>query len=150
VAKLGRLSCGISSSWAGFSPSVVHVVFLMCKVPLGNVLLHLHFGFPLKICHSFYPSSTLRNLWSRQIRCKYNLSVNNTTLYFKYNKNSVLSGRHMSTFIGSSSGPLRKQIQELSTFQGDMFRPLLGHLQTLWENRSKIYLYFRATCLGLY
>ena len=48
---------------------------------------------------------------------KYNVSVNNTTLYFIYNKNSILSGRHISTFIGSSSGPLRKQIQELSTFQ---------------------------------
>jgi len=27
---------------------------------------------------------------------------------------------------------------------GDMFRPLLGHLQALWENRSKSYLYFNA------
>ena len=26
--------------------------------------------------------------------------------------------------------------------QGDMFRLLLGHLQALWENRSKSYLYF--------
>jgi len=25
-----------------------------------------------------------------------------------------------------------------------MFRPLLGHLQALWENRSKRYLYFNA------
>jgi hypothetical protein len=25
-----------------------------------------------------------------------------------------------------------------------MFRPLLGHLQALWENRSKSYLYFNA------
>jgi len=25
-----------------------------------------------------------------------------------------------------------------------MFRPLLGHLQTLWENGSKSYLYFNA------
>ena len=39
--------------------------------------------------------------------CKY-VSVNNTTLYFIYNKNSVLSGRHVSTFNRSSSGPLRK------------------------------------------
>ena len=29
-------------------------------------------------------------------------------------------------------------------FQGDMFRPLLGHLQALWENRSKSYPYFNA------
>jgi len=36
---------------------------------------------------------------------------------FIYNKNSVLSGRHVSTFIRSSSGPLRKQIQELFIFQ---------------------------------
>ena len=28
--------------------------------------------------------------------------------------------------------------------QGDMFRPLLGHLQAPWENRSKSYLYFNA------
>ena len=28
--------------------------------------------------------------------------------------------------------------------QGDIFRPLLGHLQALWENRSKSYLYFNA------
>jgi len=47
----------------------------------------------------------------------YNVSVNNTTLYFTYNKNSVLSGRHVSAFIRSSSGPLGKQIQELFTFQ---------------------------------
>ena len=29
-------------------------------------------------------------------------------------------------------------------YQGNMFRPLLGHLQALWENRSKSYLYFNA------
>jgi hypothetical protein len=45
------------------------------------------------------------------------VSVNNTTLYFIYNKNSILSGQHVSTFIRSSSGPLEKQIQELSIFQ---------------------------------
>ena len=28
--------------------------------------------------------------------------------------------------------------------QGDMFRPSLGHLQVLWENKSKSYLYFNA------
>ena len=44
------------------------------------------------------------------------VSVNNKTLYFIYNKNSILSGRHISTFIRSSSGPLGKQIQELSIF----------------------------------
>ena len=43
---------------------------------------------------------------------KYIVSVNNT-LYFIYNKNSILSGRRVSTFIGSSSGPLGKQIEEL-------------------------------------
>ena len=26
-----------------------------------------------------------------------------------------------------------------------MFRPLFGHLQVLWENRSKSYLYFNAS-----
>ena len=40
---------------------------------------------------------------------KHNVSVNNTTLYFIYNKNSILSWRHVSTFIGSSSGPQEKQ-----------------------------------------
>ena len=28
--------------------------------------------------------------------------------------------------------------------QGDMFRHLLGHLQALWENRSKSYIHFNA------
>jgi len=46
------------------------------------------------------------------------VSVNNTTIYFIYNKNNILSGRHVSTFTGSSSGLLR--------------------------NRSKNYLYFKA------
>ena len=50
-------------------------------------------------------------------RNKYNVSVNNTTLYFIYNKNIIFSGRHVSTFIRSSSGPLGKQILELSIFQ---------------------------------
>jgi len=45
------------------------------------------------------------------------VSVSNKTLYFIYNKNSILSGRHVSTFIRSSSGPLGKQIQKLSIFQ---------------------------------
>ena len=45
------------------------------------------------------------------------MSVNNTTLYFIYNKSSILSGRHVSAFIRSSSGLLGKQIQELSIFQ---------------------------------
>ena len=34
------------------------------------------------------------------------MSVNNTTLYFIDNENSVLSGRHVSTFIRSFSDPL--------------------------------------------
>ena len=42
---------------------------------------------------------------------KYNTSVNNTTLYLYTIK--------------------------IVYYQGDMFRPLLGHLQALWENRSK-------------
>jgi len=49
---------------------------------------------------------------------KYNMSVNNTTLYL-YTIKMVYC-------------------------QGDMFRPLLGHLQALWENRSKSYLHFNA------
>jgi len=30
-------------------------------------------------------------------------------------------------------------------YQGDIFRPLLGHLQAIWENISKSYLYFKAS-----
>ena len=37
---------------------------------------------------------------------KHNTSVDNTTFYFIYNKNSILSGRHVSTFMTSYSGPL--------------------------------------------
>ena len=51
--------------------------------------------------------------------CKYNVSVNNTTLYFVYSKNSILSVRRVSTFIRSSSGPLGKQIQEPSSYVAD-------------------------------
>jgi len=43
-----------------------------------------------------------------------NVSVNNAIFYFIYNKNSILPRQHVSTFIRSSSGPLRKQILELS------------------------------------
>ena len=53
---------------------------------------------------------------NKNIKFKYNVSVNNTILYFIYNKNSILSGRHVSTFIRSSSGPLRKRIQKISIF----------------------------------
>ena len=45
------------------------------------------------------------------------MSISNTTVYFTYNKNSILSGRHASTFIRSSSGPLGKQIRALSIVQ---------------------------------
>ena len=66
---------------------------------------------------SYILQGTFKNIQLQTLRCQYNVSVNNTTLYFIYNKNSTLSGRHVSTFIRSSSGPLRKQIQELSIFQ---------------------------------
>jgi len=63
------------------------------------------------------------------------VSVNNTALYFIYNKYSVLSGLHVSTFIGSSSGPLGKQIQALSIFlyfNEQSLRPshILQYIQT--------------------
>jgi len=45
------------------------------------------------------------------VTCKYNVSVNNTTIYLC--------------------------IINIVYCQGDMFRPLLGHLQALWENRFK-------------
>jgi len=47
---------------------------------------------------------------------KYNVSVNNTTLYFVYNKNIILSGWHVSTFIRSSSGPLANRSQSYLYF----------------------------------
>ena len=43
------------------------------------------------------------------------MSVNNTTCSFIYNKNSVLSGQHVSTFIRSSLEPLRNIIEKLLT-----------------------------------
>ena len=61
-----------------------------------------------------YVSTYSQNTTKLYYQVLYNVS---TTLYFTYNKNSVLSGRHVSTFIRSSSDPLGKQIQELSIFQ---------------------------------
>jgi len=62
------------------------------------------------------------------------VSVNNTTLYFIYNKNIILTGRHVSTFIRSSSGPLRKEIQELSIFQCIMGTQMLtGCVIWMWN-----------------
>jgi len=66
---------------------------------------------------TFRSNSLIFNVIHPEVLYKYNLSVNNTTLYFIYNKNSILSGRHVSTFIRSSSGTLGKEIQELSIFQ---------------------------------
>ena len=69
---------------------------------------------------------------------KYNVSIKNTALFFCFicNKISILSGRHVSTFIRSCSCHLRKQIQELSTFQCIVGSQIF--------NRSKNYLYFDA------
>ena len=61
--------------------------------------------------HATFPCLSLVSTY------KYNVSVNNPTLYLIYDKNSILSGRHVSAFIRPSSGPLGKQIQELSIFQ---------------------------------
>ena len=61
------------------------------------------------------------------IKYKYNVSVNNTTLYFIYNKNSILSGRHV-----SSSGPLGKQIQDLSIFQCIWDPTIHGYIDSSW------------------
>ena len=62
------------------------------------------------------------------------MSVSNTTIYFIYNKNSVLSGRHVSTFIRSSSGLLGKQIQELSIFQCIVGSQMLTDFVTGMQN----------------
>jgi len=64
--------------------------------------------------------------------CEYNVSVNNTTLYFIYNKNSTFSGRHVSTFIRSSSGPLGKHIQELAIFQCFLGFQMHCNIDTSW------------------
>jgi len=66
------------------------------------------------------------------ITYKHNVSVNNTTLYFTHNKNSLLSGRHVSTFIRSSSGPLGKQIQDLSIFQWIWDPTVHGNIDIFW------------------
>ena len=62
------------------------------------------------------------SLWNEEKPNKYRLSINNTTLDFIYNKNNVLSGRHVSTFIRSSSGPLCDGLSRLSH--------TLQHIQT--------------------
>ena len=46
---------------------------------------------------------------SRSVITHNYVSLNNTTLYCIYNKNCILSGRHVSTFIRSSSGSLEKR-----------------------------------------
>jgi len=53
-----------------------------------------------------------------KVFCKLLLFMCRYWLNLAYNKNSILSRLHVSTFI--------------------------GHLQALWENRSKSYLYFNA------
>ena len=67
--------------------------------------------------HPLIRTASLNNLHENQrdddlsfLHKKYNVSVNNTTLYFIYNKNSVLSGRHVSTFIRSTSDPWRNAL----------------------------------------
>ena len=76
----------------------------------------LHSTVTSSLCISFMhrPRSDWKH--SALIRYKHNVSVNNTTLYFIYNKNSILSGQHVSTFIMSSSGPLGKQIKSYLYF----------------------------------
>jgi len=44
------------------------------------------------------------------------MSVYNTKILLQIHYNSVLSGRHVSTFTWSSSGPQRKQIQDYIDF----------------------------------
>ena len=64
---------------------------------------------------------------------KHDVSVNNTTLYFIYNKNNILSGRHVSTLIRSSSGPLGKQIEELFIFQCIVGSQMLTYPTVHWN-----------------
>ena len=63
---------------------------------------------PLEPCAHLSPPHT-RHIPrpSHSARFYHPQSINNTTLYFIYNKNSLLSRRHVPTFIRSSSGPLR-------------------------------------------
>jgi hypothetical protein len=84
---------------------------------INNFCVFLRIRDPIP-CHIPY---CIRSVGTLIANCvlgnKNNVSVNNTALYFVYNKNIILSGRHVSAFIRSSSGPLEKQIQELSVFQ---------------------------------
>ena len=77
------------------------------------------------------------------------MSLNNTTLNSIYKIISILSGRHVSTFIMSSSGPLRKQIQELSKFQcivgSQMF---IDYIQE-FEIHKFVYIVICVTILAL-
>jgi len=70
------------------------------------------------------------------------VSVNNTTPNFIYNKNNTLSGRHVSTFIGSSSDPLGKHIQELSIFQCIVGSQMLTYcVMWMWYTYIQIYVF---------
>ena len=104
--------------------------------------------------------------WKPSEIYKYNVSIKKRSILYT-TKNSILSGRHVSTFIRSSSGPLglyrvmdlawraiklmlsipkcyiNTTCQSITQHfilytikrvycQGDMFRPLLCHLQVLW------------------
>jgi len=86
-----------------------------CDIGILTVLTILH-QITVRIDYHFFCASAAVCKLIGYIY-KYNVSVNNTTLYFIYNKNNILSGRHVSTFIRSSSDPLGKQVQELSVFQ---------------------------------
>ena len=67
-----------------------------------------------------------------------NISVYNTTIYFIYIQNSVSSGRHVSTFTGSSSGPQRKRIRfiwgpENDPVKAETFRPDDTPFWSIWN-----------------
>ena len=74
-----------------------HRVTSVCYI--NHCQLYLIFLYATrKYTSIFFPSRSV-------ITYKYIVSVNNTTLYFIYNKNSILSGRHVSIVIRPFSGP---------------------------------------------
>jgi len=61
---------------------------------------------------------------------------------------SIRNQEHINTKCQSITQPFILYTIKILYCQGDMFRPLLGHLQALWENTSKSYLYKQL--LGLF
>jgi hypothetical protein len=79
---------------------IMDLVFLYKLMDFAWLAINLMFAIPK--CYNIY-----------RIYKRVSLKHNN---FIHIHKSSILSGRHVSTFIGSSSGPQRKQIQNYIDF----------------------------------